>query len=51
VRRILVKNGRRTQRWIRRVFLCNPQVTVANEEHFLKLLESFGRDPCKESVQ
>jgi len=53
VRRILVRNGKRTQRWIRKEFLCSPNVAVANEEHFLELLESFGRDPCtgRESIE
>lgn len=50
IRQILVKNGKRTQQWIREEFLCSPTVSVANEEHFLELLETFGRDPCRESI-
>ena len=51
VRRVLVKNGKETQRWILEDFIHSPDVTVANKGHFHELLESFGIDPCLQSVE
>jgi hypothetical protein len=46
LRRVLVKNGKRTQRWIREEFLRSPDVTVANSEHFNEILKQWAFDPC-----
>jgi hypothetical protein len=46
LRRVLVKNGRKSQRWIREEFLQSPDVTVANAEHFNEILKQWAFDPC-----
>lgn len=51
VRNILIENGKETQRWIREELLKSPDVTVANEEHFHELLQTFKSDLCLESQQ
>jgi hypothetical protein len=46
LRSVLVKNGRKSQRWIREEFLQSPDVTVANAEHFNEILKQWAFDPC-----
>ncbi len=46
LRRELIQKGRETQMWIRNKFLQSPDVTVANRNHFLKLLDKWEQDPC-----
>jgi hypothetical protein len=46
LRSVLVENGRESQRWIVEEFLQNPDVTVANAEHFGEILVQWGLDPC-----
>ena len=42
----LVEQGERTARWVRESFLEGEGVVVANKEHFIHSLESWGVDPC-----
>jgi hypothetical protein len=46
LRRELTQKGRETQMWIRNKFLQSPDVTVANRNHFLELLDKWEQDPC-----
>jgi hypothetical protein len=46
LRRVLVNNGKKSQRWIREEFLQSPDVTVANAEHFDEILKQWAFDPC-----
>ena len=46
LRRVLVTNGRKSQRWILEKFLQSPDVIVANKEHFRETLTQWGSDPC-----
>lgn len=46
LRALLVKQGMETQRWIREEFIHSHDVVVANKEHFLEMLDTWGRDPC-----
>jgi hypothetical protein len=53
LRNVLVENGKKTQEWILNEFIKSPDVTVANEGHFAKIISDWGSDPCdatKESV-
>lgn len=50
LRRELIQKGRETQLWIRNKFLQSPDVTVANRNHFLKLLDKWEQDPCVPST-
>lgn len=50
VRNALIEQGKETQRWIQEEFINSPDVTVANEEHFRQLVETFGSDPCLTST-
>lgn len=45
----LITKGRETQLWLRNKFLKSQDVTVANRDHFLELLDSWGSDPCATS--
>lgn len=45
----LVSKGRETQLWLRNQFLKSPDVVVANRLHFLKLIETWSKDPCEET--
>lgn len=45
----LITKGRETQLWLRYQFLKSPDVTVANRNHFLELLQEWESDPCVKS--
>ena len=47
VRAKLVAQGAKTAAWIRDNFIKSDDVVIANEEHFLQSLESWGIDPCQ----
>lgn len=47
LREELVTNGRETERWLTQDFMNNPNVVVANKEHFYELLRQWGTDPCE----
>jgi hypothetical protein len=51
LRRTLVDNGKETKQWILEQFIESPDVTVANKGHFRELMETFGSDPCVDSVE
>lgn len=51
IRRQLVQNGIQTANWLRDHFLHSPDVHVANPEHFVATLESWGTDPCDDEVK
>ena len=46
VRQELVEQGAKTAAWIREHFMHSDDVIVANPEHFVQSLESWGVDPC-----
>ena len=47
VRAQLVEQGAITAAWLRDHFLQSKDVVVANRQHFLESLESWGTDPCE----
>lgn len=50
VRLELIMNGIETQRWIHEEFMTNPNVVLADEDKFYKLMQNWSIDPCtKES--
>jgi hypothetical protein len=51
LRALLVKQGEETQRWIRDHFILSHDVVVANKDHFLTMLDTWGHDPCRQGVQ
>lgn len=51
MRQALVKLGENMAEWILRYFLPHPDVTVSNRDHFVALLQIWGKDPCPESMQ
>ncbi|CAB9500691.1 ATP synthase D chain, mitochondrial (ATP5H) [Seminavis robusta] len=51
LRQILVRQGARSARWIEYEFLSSQDVLVANRDHFLKSIRSWGIDPCDQSAQ
>ena len=46
VRAKLVEQGARTAQWLKNEFIHSPDVVVANPEHFIETLDSWGVDPC-----
>lgn len=42
----LVSRGRESQLWLRDKFLKSPDVTVANRDHFIQILQAWESDPC-----
>ena len=46
VRAQLIEQGAKTAEWIRDHFIHSEDVQVANQEHFLETLQSWGSDPC-----
>ena len=50
LRNEVVARGQETQFWLRNKFLKSPDVTIANREHFLELLNAWGSDPCATTV-
>ena len=47
----LLHQGTKTAQWLRDSFLQNPEVHVANKEHFFRSLESWGTDPCTTTAE
>ena len=50
IRSILVENGKKTATWLMDQFLHSPDVHVANTDHFIETLRSWGTDPCDSSM-
>lgn len=48
IRNRLMENGKRTATWLSEQFLNSPDVVVANRDHFVATLQSWGSDPCLE---
>lgn len=46
LRSILVKNGIRSNRWIRSKFMNHIDVTVGGSSHFSRIIDGWGSDPC-----
>jgi len=46
VRKVLVERGSHSAKWIREHFLQSADVSVANKDHFLESIETWGTDPC-----
>ena len=46
LRRMLVNQGAQTADWLRNQFMHSQDVVVANPEHFVETLKSWGTDPC-----
>jgi hypothetical protein len=46
LRRLLVKNGMMSNRWILSEFIHHVDVTVGGRDHFVRLIDSWGSDPC-----
>jgi hypothetical protein len=46
VRKTLIEQGAATAIWIKTHFIHSEDVFVANPEHFVATLESWGTDPC-----
>jgi hypothetical protein len=46
LRRLLVAQGKETSKWIRDSFMLSEDVTVANRDHFSRLLSAWSSDPC-----
>jgi hypothetical protein len=48
IRTTLVENSRKTAVWIRDQFIMSPDVVVSNRAYFIKILEDWMKDPCRE---
>lgn len=46
IRSTLLENAHATVEWLNEHFLDSPDVTIANPEHFRKILEDYTKDPC-----
>ena len=46
LRKLLVKQGKNTARWIRDQLLKSEDIYVGGRNHFIRLLETFEHDPC-----
>jgi hypothetical protein len=46
-----MESGARSSKWITGYFLKSPHVSVGNREHFVQILESYGKDPCIERAR
>ena len=46
LRRLLLKQGERTQTWIQRKFLESSDVTVGGKDNFLRIIKDWDKDPC-----
>ncbi|KAL7508248.1 hypothetical protein ACHAXN_008860 [Cyclotella atomus] len=47
IRQTLLQIGKKSSKWIIRKFIKSKDVYVSNEEHFIKSVNSWGRDPCE----
>ncbi len=48
LRRVLVRQGRMSSRWILKKFIKSDDVVVSDVDHFRSLLTTWGQDPCQE---
>lgn len=46
LRSILIKNGSKSNRWLRSEFAHHMDVTVGGRNHFLRIIDSWEADPC-----
>lgn len=42
----LVSQGKKTAKWLTERFMQSHDVKVANQDHFIELVSSWGEDPC-----
>lgn len=50
IRKQILEYGEKSAAWLRDHFITSPDVIVANKEHFVESLESWGVDPCDDTV-
>lgn len=46
LRKELVVQGKKTAKWLTEKFIESNEVTVANKDHLIQTLKSWGEDPC-----
>jgi len=47
LRRVLLRQGRISSRWILKKFIKSDDVVVSDVDHFRELLKTWGTDPCQ----
>jgi hypothetical protein len=47
IKQTLLIIGKKSSIWIQNKFIKSKDVVVSNEEHFIKTLRTWGRDPCE----
>ena len=50
LRALLIEQGKYTQKWIREEFIRSPDVFIANEDHFLAIIDTWNNDPCHNDI-
>ena len=46
LRKVLLKNGIKSHKWIHSKFVHHADVTVGGRDNFLRILDGWGSDPC-----